>query len=80
MFKRYCFETPTGSSANVNQGSTLTGGFWFKAFNANEAAGYNSLPATMRAAPTIVCSDSAGATGKLHRAGVGDVGHIDHFK
>ena len=67
---RYYFDT--GSA--VNQGSTLTGGFWFKAFNANEAAGYNSLPATMRAAPTIVCSDSAGATGKLHRAGVGDVG------
>ena len=67
---RYYFDT--GSA--VNQGGTLTGGFWFKAFNANEAAGYNSLPATMRTAPTIVCSDSAGATGKLHRAAVGNVG------
>jgi hypothetical protein len=67
---RYYFDT--GSA--VNQGGALTGGFYFKAFNANEAAGYNSLPATMRAAPTIVCSDSTGATGKLHRAAVGDVG------
>jgi len=67
---RYYFDT--GSA--VNGGSALGGGFWFKAFNANEAAGYNAFPTPMRTVPTIVCSDSAGATGKLHRAAVGNVG------
>lgn len=72
---RYYFDT--GSA--VNGGSSLGGGFVFKAFNANEAIGNNAFPSPMRTTPSIICSDSAGATGKLHRAGSGDVGTNINF-
>jgi hypothetical protein len=72
---RYFFDT--GSA--INDGSSLGGAFVFKAFNANEAIAYNSFPSPMRATPTIICSDSAGVTGKLHRVASGDVGTNINF-
>ena len=46
----------------------------FKAFNANEAAGYNAFPVPMRTNPTITITDNSGTNGKIHRFAVGAVG------
>ena len=70
--QRYYFDT--ASAVNGKNGTTIAGGFIFKAFNGNEAAGYNTFPVTMRAVPTITCNDNAGTQGKIHRYGHSDVG------
>ena len=70
--QRYYFDT--ASAVNGKSGTGINGGFIFKAFNGNEAAGYNAFPVTMRAVPTITCNDNAGTQGKLHRYAHSDVG------
>ena len=69
---RYYFDT--ASTVNGEAGSGLGGLMYFKAFNANEAAGYSSFPAPMRTNPTITITDNSGTDGKIHRFGSGDVG------
>jgi hypothetical protein len=70
--QRYYFDT--ASAVNGKSGTGINGGFIFKAFNGNEAAGYNTFPVTMRTVPTITCNDNAGTQGKLHRYAHSDVG------
>ena len=70
--QRYYFDT--ASTVNGKSSPTINGGFIFKAFNGNEAAGYNAFPVTMRAVPTITCNDNAGTQGKMHRYAHSDVG------
>jgi len=69
---RYHFDTT--SAVNGESGSGLGGLMVFKAFNANEAAGYNAFPVPMRGNPTITVTDNSGTNGKIHRFAVGDVG------
>ena len=69
---RYHFDTT--SPVNGEGGSGLGGLMVFKAFNANEAAGYNAFPVPMRGNPTITITDNSGVNGKIHRFAVGDVG------
>ena len=69
---RYHFDTT--SPVNGEGGSGLGGLMVFKAFNANEAAGYNAFPVPMRTNPTITITDNSGVNGKIHRFAVGDVG------
>jgi hypothetical protein len=70
--QRYYFDT--ASVVNGEAGSGLGGIFTFKAFNSNEAAGYNAFPVTMRTNPTITVTDNGGVDGKIHRFASGDVG------
>ena len=69
---RYYFDTT--SAVNGEAGSGLGGAMVFKAFNANEAAGYNVFPVPMRGNPTITVTDNSGTDGKMHRFASGDVG------
>ena len=70
--QRYHFDTT--SAVNGEAGSGLGGAMVFRAFNANEAAGYNVFPVPMRTNPTITVTDNSGTDGKMHRFASGDVG------